>query len=253
VSKPFFLTRQTANLTEDFARELSAQGGLYLIHGDEGVGKIRLLVELAGSRLAERKVRWMDLQAGNSGDGALVDSSVLIEKTFARASPGDIIVADHFEMALKKTRHQPFLSWSTDGVDKNLNLIIAANSDYCSELEQLAQQYHVRVQNFQQMPFSADDATAFLGFYLYPDRPVGELVIPPLLRNQLAMAQGNVGKIIEIAERAGDQIRSAPISDNKRDSPAQRESRRRCACGFVTAGGGLVLPGQPGNPSRAAA
>jgi septal ring-binding cell division protein DamX len=200
---------------EDFARELNAQGGLYLIHGVEGVGKTRLLVELAASRLAERKIRWMDLQAGNSGDGVLVDSSVLIEKTFARASPGDVIIADHFEMALKKTRHQLFLSWSTDGTDKILTLVIATNSDYYGELKQLAQQYQVRVESFQQMPFSPEEATAFLGFYLYPDRPVGELVIPPLLRDQLEKAQGNVGKIIEIAERAGDQISSAPISDSK--------------------------------------
>jgi len=193
---------------EDFVRELKAATGLYLIYGEPGVGKSRLLEELVQTRLAESKVRWMDLQAGSSGDGALVDSSVMIEKVFARARPGDIIVADHFEMALKKTRHQLFLSWSTDGIDKQLNLIVASNTDFFNELRQLAQQYQVRIQSFQQMPFSADEASAFLGFYMFPGRSGVKLSVPGILRNQLAMAQGNVGKIVEIAERAGDQITS---------------------------------------------
>ena len=201
MTKPFFSTRQTTTLLEEFTRELNAQAGLFLIDGDEGVGKTRLLAELAATRLADHKFRWMDLQAGDSGEGVLVDSSVLIEKTFARARSGDVIVADHFEMALKKTRHQLFLSWSTDGLDKNLRLIIAASSDFSSELRQLAQQYQVSAQSFQQLSFSAEEAAAFLGFYLFPDRPAGELVIPSLLRDQLAMAEGNVGKLIEIAER----------------------------------------------------
>jgi len=244
VSKPFFLTRQTANLMEEFARELKAQAGLYLIHGDEGVGKTRLLVELAGSRLVDHKVRWMDLKAGSSGDGVLIDSSVLIEKTFARASPGDVIIADHFEMAMKKTRHQLFLSWSTDGLDKNLNLIISASSDYFNELKQLAQQYNVRVQSFQQMPFSPDEANAFLGFYLFPDRAVGELLIPPLLRNQLAMAQGNVAKIIEIAERAGDQISSAPISDSKSNRQDSSKIVGVAVAALLLLGGGWYYLGK---------
>ncbi len=215
MSKSFFLTRQTANLLEDFVRELKANAGLYLIYGDQGVGKTRLLEELARNRLADSKIRWIDLQAGAEGDGALVDSSELIEKTFIKAEPGDIIVADHFEKALKKSRHQLFLNWSTDGVDKQLNLIIAASSEFFNELRQLAQQYQVRVQSFQQMPFSGDETEAFLGFYLFPDRPIGKLVIPSLLRNQLAMTKGNVGKIIEIAERAGDQISSGPMNDSE--------------------------------------
>ena len=41
--KPFFLTRQTANLMEDFARELKSGACVYLFHGDEGVGKTRLM------------------------------------------------------------------------------------------------------------------------------------------------------------------------------------------------------------------
>ena len=220
--KPYFLTRQTANLMEDFARDLKSANGVYLLYGDEGVGKTRLLEELMHSRLQDVKVHWVDLKAGASGDGALVDSSVLIEDTFARAQPGDVIIADHFEMALKKTRHQIFSSWSIDGADKQINLIVAGNTRYFNELRQLAQQYQLRVQSFQQMPFSHDEAAAFLGFYLFPDRPIGKLTVPPLLRNQITMAQGSVGKIVEIAERAGDQISSEPLSETetvRRGSP----------------------------------
>ena len=198
---------------EDFVRDLKSGSGVYLFYGDEGIGKTRLLEELAQSRLQDVEVHWIDLKAGGSGEGALVDSSILIEDTFARAKTGDVIIADHFELALKKTRHQLFLSWSTDGADKQINLIVASNAGYYNELRQLAQQYHLRVQRFRLMPFSADEVVAFLGFYLFPDRPAGKLSVPSLLRNQISMSQGSVGKIVEIAERAGDQIISEPFSD----------------------------------------
>ena len=220
--KPYFLTRQTANLMDDFARDLKSASGVYLLYGEAGVGKTRLLEELMPGRLQDVKVHWIDLKAGASGDGALVDSSVLIEDTFARAQPGDVIIADHFEMALKKTRHQIFSSWSIDGADRQINLIVAGNTRYFNELRQLALQYQLRVQSFQQMPFSHDEAAAFLGFYLFPDRPIGKLTVPPLLLNQITMTQGNVGKIVEIAERAGDQISSEPLSETetvRRGSP----------------------------------
>jgi len=118
-------------------------------------------------------------------------------------------------MALKRTRHQLFLSWSTYGVDKQLSLIIVSNSSNFNELRQLAQHYQVSVQSFQQMPFNANEAATFLGFYLFPDRPIGKLSIPPLLRDQFSQVQGSVGKIVEIAERAGDQITSAPVNDTE--------------------------------------
>ena len=201
---------------EDFARELKSGACMYLLYGDEGVGKTRLLDELVLSRLQDVKVRWIDLGAGGiSGDGGLVDSSVLVEEIFARARQGDVIIADHFEMALKRTRHQLFLSWSTYGVDKQLNLIIVSNSSNFNELRQLAQHYQVSVQSFQQMPFNANEAATFLGFYLFPDRPIGKLSIPPLLRDQFSQVQGSVGKIVEIAERAGDQITSASVNDTE--------------------------------------
>ncbi len=213
MSNPFFLTRQTANLMEDFVRELKADASLFLLYGENGVGKTRLLEELKRTRLTDAKIHWIDLKAGGSGDESLMDSSAMIEDTFTGAQPGDIIIADHFEMALQKTRHQLFLSWSTDGVDKRINLIVGSNDKFFDELRQLAKQYQVRVQSFQLMALSPEEAAAFLGFYLFPDRPIGNLSIPAILQEQLSMAQGAIGKIVEIAERAGDQITTAPLDD----------------------------------------
>lgn len=209
MSKPFFLTRQTANLMEDFARELKEGSSLFLLYGEDGVGKTRLLEELGHTRLAERAIFWLDLDSGDQEDETRMDRSTEVEALFAAAGNGDIIIADHFEAALKKTRHQLFLSWSTDGIDKQLNLIIASNIEGFNELRQLSQQYQVRVESFQQMPFSDDEVQSFLGFYLFPNNPVGKLSIPSPLRKQIAAAHGNVGRVIEIVERDGDQIQSA--------------------------------------------
>ena len=199
---------------EDFTRELKAGAALFLLYGESGVGKTRLLRELSQSRLAGSRVHWLDLNEGSDSDDSLQDNSRQVETVFATAQQGDIIVADHFEMALQKTRHQLFVSWSTDGVDKQLNLIIASSIEGFNELRQLSQHYQVRVQSFQQMPFSADEVDAFVGFYLFPDDPLGKLSIPASMRGQLAASQGAVGKVIDIIERDGAQVKSLPTTDS---------------------------------------
>ena len=40
MTSPFFLTRQSANLMEDFRRELKAGAALFLRYGESGVGGI---------------------------------------------------------------------------------------------------------------------------------------------------------------------------------------------------------------------
>ncbi len=219
VSKPFFLTRQTANLMEDFTRELNQGSALFLLYGEIGVGKTRLLQELGQSRLSERAIFWLDLDSEDGSDETRLDRSAEVEALFAAAGNGDIIIADHFEMALKKTRHQLFLSWSTDGIDKQLNLIIASSTEGFDELRQLSQQYQTRMQSFQLMPFGADEVQAFLGFYLFPDHPPGKLSMPSALSKQIAATQGIVGRVIEIVDREGSQIQST--------KPAPTESTRR--------------------------
>ena len=196
---------------EDFTRELNQGPTLFLVYGETGVGKTRLLRELSETRLSERAIYWIDLDSEDGSDETRMDRSAEVEALFAAAGNGDIIIADHFEMALKKTRHQLFLSWSTDGIDKQLQLIIASSSEGFDEFCQLAQQYQVKVQSFQQMPLSADEVQAFLGFHLFPDHPMGKLTIPPPLGKQIAAAQGIVGKLIEIADREATQIKSAPM------------------------------------------
>jgi septal ring-binding cell division protein DamX len=213
VTSPFFLTRQSANLMEDFTRELKAGAALFLLYGESDVGKTRLLQELSQNRLADRRVHWLDLNKDNDAVDSMHDHAREIETVFASAQQGDIIIADHFEMSLKKARHQLFLSWSTDGVDKQLNLIIASSTEGFDELRQLSQQYQVAVQSFQQMPFSADEVNAFVGFYLFPENPMGKLSIPATLRKQLAATGGAAGKVIEILARDGAQIGSSPMAD----------------------------------------
>lgn len=211
MTNPFFLTRQSANLMEDFTRELKAGAALFLLYGESDVGKTRLLQELSQNRLADSRIHWLDLNKDNDSADSLHDHAREIETVFASARQGDIIIADHFESSLKKARHQLFLSWSTDGVDKQLNLIIASSTEGFNELRQLSQQYQVPVQSFQQQPFSADEVNAFVGFYLFPDHPMGKLSIPAAVRKQLAATGGAVGKIIEIIERDGAQIGSSPM------------------------------------------
>ena len=69
------------------------------------------------------------------------------------------------------------------------------------------------------MLFSSDEVQAFLGFYLFPDRPAGQLGIPSALRRQITATQGVVGRLIELADRDGSQIET--------ESPAESVSVRR--------------------------
>ena len=215
MSKPFFLTRQTANLMEDFARELKVGASLFLLYGDNGAGKTRLLRELSETRLSSARIHWIDLNAENPDEKNQQLGSAEVEAFFDAANSGDIIIVDHFESALKKTRHQLFLSWSTEGVDKKLSMIIASSSEGFNEFRQLSQHYQVSVQSFELMPFNPDEVEAFLGFYLFPDHPIGKLSIPSELRKELAATDGAVGPVIEIAERDGAQIGSSPMTDTE--------------------------------------
>ncbi len=216
MDSPYFLTRQTANLMEDFARELAAGSAIYLLYGEPRVGKTRLLQELWHSRLGDTSVHWIDLAIA-ADDIADADLSAEIERLFEQAAPGDVIIADHFESTLKKNRHQLFLSWSANGADKQLNLIVASNIEGFNELRLLSQQYQARVQSYQLMPLAADESDAFLGHYLFPDHPLGKLAMPAPLRRQVADAQGVIGKLVEIADHDGSHIETAPLADT--DSP----------------------------------
>ncbi|UCH40519.1 MAG: SPOR domain-containing protein [Gammaproteobacteria bacterium] len=245
MSNPFFLTRQSANLMEDLLRELNQGSSLFLLYGEYGVGKSRLLQELGQKRLADRAIYWLDLDSKDGSEQTRMDRSAEVEALFAAAGSGDIIVADHFEMSLKKMRHQLFLSWSTDGIDRQLNLIIASSTEGFNELRQLSQQYGVRVKSFQQMPFSADEVQSFLGFYLFPDQPTGKLTIPSPLRKQIAAANGVVGRLIEIADRDGEQIKSEPVAEVESIRQGSRVIVYMLILVFIAAGIGWYLLREP--------
>ncbi|MBT8435228.1 MAG: ATP-binding protein, partial [Gammaproteobacteria bacterium] len=215
MSKPFFLTRQTANLMEDFARQLKVGTSIFLLYGDNGTGKTRLLQELCENRLSSARIHWIDLNAASANGKNQQVSSAEIEAVFDATKKGDIIIVDHFESALKKTRHQFFLSWTTDGVDNKLSMVIASSSEGFNEFRQLSQHYQVNAHSFELMPFNADEVEAFLGFYLFPDHPIGKLSIPSELRKQLAATDGAVGPVIKIAERDGARIGSSPMTDTE--------------------------------------
>lgn len=213
MNESFFLTRQTANLMEDFDKELKADPALYLLYGETRVGKSRLLQELIKTRLGDRRVHGIELRSGAKDGKGKQDRSVEIEKTFASARPGDIIVADHFESALKKTRHQLLVSWSTDGVDKELQMIICSNLEGFNELRELALRYHVSARSFRLKPLAPDEIEAFFAFYLFRDELVGKLNIPQYLHKQISQSGGVIGDLIDIAIRDGDQIENIPLRE----------------------------------------
>ena len=246
MSKPFFLTRQTANLMEDFARELKVGASLFLLYGDNGAGKTRLLRELSENRLSSARIHWIDLNAESPDEKNQQPGSAEIEAVFDAANSGDIIIVDHFESALKKTRHQLFLSWTTEGADKKIGMIVASSSEGFNEFRQLSQHYQVSVQSFELMPFNPDEVEAFLGFYLFPDHPIGKLSIPSELRKQLAATDGAVGEVIKIAERDGAQIESSPMTDTESIRKGSRIMVTILILFAITAGvGWYFLSSQP--------
>ena len=198
---------------EDFARELAQGSGLYLLYGEEGIGKTRLLQELQRSRLSDTRIHWIDLRAGRDDPTLEQDLGAEFIRIAKTAETGDIVIADHFEGASNKTRHQLFQCWVALEIDKQLSFIVASATHGFNDLRQLSLQYKVRVQSFQQQPYSREEVDAFIGFFLYPDSPLGNLSMPAQVRMQLTNAGGIVGKVVEIANRDGAQIQSTPINE----------------------------------------
>ncbi|MDH5356543.1 MAG: AAA family ATPase, partial [Gammaproteobacteria bacterium] len=207
----FFLTRQTANLMEDFVREISHTSSMFLLYGNDGVGKSRLLLQLISSRLSELNSHWIDFkQTDESVNG---DMAAWVNRSAEAAEPGDIIVFDHFEMASNKAQHQIFQSWSTEGKDKKLNFIIAASNDGFNTFRQLAQQFHTEARSFQLMPCSQEEAEAFLHVAVFPEEPLGKLDIPRPIRMQIRAANGIFTRLNEIVLRDADSFSIKPEAE----------------------------------------
>lgn len=186
---------------EDFVRELSSASAFYLLYGAAGVGKTRLLHELKQRRLDNREVHFIDLAADGFGGESQIHEVV------SEASMGAVLMLDHFDRAANKTRHAVFREWSVDGIDKQLNFIVACRDNDFNEFRQLSQQYRSSVQSYQLLPFNEDEVQAFLAFYLFGDDSLVSLSIARPLRRQLKQTDGVVGALIALADRERDNIR----------------------------------------------
>lgn len=185
---------------EDFVREINRTSSVFLLYGNNGVGKSRLLKQLTSLRLTEFKTYWVDFrQLEESGDGDNMTAQV--ERAAETASKGDVIVFDHFEKASNKAQSQIFKSWSTEGKDKNLNVIIATNNDGFKPFRQLAQQFQIEARSFQLMPCSLEEAEAYLQYSIFPEQALGELNITPPIKKRIRSANGVFTQLNEIILR----------------------------------------------------
>ncbi|MCP4492562.1 MAG: ATP-binding protein [Gammaproteobacteria bacterium] len=199
MNNQYFLTRQTANLMEDFLREISCGSTLFLLYGDTGVGKTSLLKQLTTQRLTEMTCHWIDFSES--------DDAEALQRIAELANAGDVIIVDHFDSASNRAQHQIFKSWSTEGRDKALNMIVSTTSSSFSIFRQLAQQYQVEAQSFQLMPCRAEEVESYLQFALFPDASFGQLEISPAVRKQIRNARGVFAKLNEIIGREADAFR----------------------------------------------
>jgi len=215
----FFLTRQTANLLEDFTREINKGSSLFLLYGVSSVGKSRLLRELTNRGIPGRKFCWIDFKTEN------VDSSIQNELSDADGLPSDIqelmevadehdiIIVDHFELASNKAKHQLFHSWTTEGIEKKINLIVIATTGSFDDLREFALTFKVQVKSFELMPCSMAEVEAFLAYYLFPKNPLSALSIPADIEKQLRNCNGILSEVVELANRQGKQVSIKPDSD----------------------------------------
>lgn len=203
VDDDFFLTQHSAQLMEDLVRDLESGAPLFLLYGEPGVGKTRLLRELREIGLAGREVHWLNL---GEEDDSRRDRSEEVEELFENAAGRDIVIVDHFESGLQRTRHQLFVSWSTLGRQKQIGMIVASSDRLLDEFCQLAEQYQVEMNSTRQLPFNKAEVTEFLASYLFPDHLSGEITMPTALARQLAGIRGNPGALIEFAERQGKHV-----------------------------------------------
>ncbi len=217
----FFLTRQTANLLEDFTREIDKGSSLFLLYGIKSVGKSHLLRELTNRGIPGRKFCWIDFKTENvdssiqnelsdaDADGLTSDIQELMEAADER----NIIIVDHFELASNKAIHQLFNSWTTEGINKNINLIVIATTGSFDDLREFALNFKVQVKSFELMPCSMAEVEAFLAFYLFPKNPLSALSIPADVEKQLRGCNGILSEVVEVANQQGKQVSIKPDSD----------------------------------------
>ena len=206
IDTAYFLTRQIANLQEDFGREIKNGASLFLLYGDEGVGKTRLLEKLVLTRFNGLRTHWVDCKESVDEANAPTKLGFELEHTLDNASIGDIIVADHFELATNKIKHKLLQSWSTDGIDKNFSLIIVTGLAGLKEVRDLAARYQVNVKSFQLLPLTRVEIDDYCANALFPSLPTGPLLMPKHIRRALNQTQGVISKLQDVVEQQGSHI-----------------------------------------------
>jgi hypothetical protein len=206
IDTAYFLTRQIANLQEDFGREIKNGASLFLLYGDEGVGKTRLLEELVSTRFNGLRTHWVDCKESVDEANAPTKLGFELEHTLDNASIGDIILADHFELATNKIKHKLLQSWSTDGIDKDFSLIIATGLAGLKEVRDLAARYQVNVKSFQLLPLTGVEIDDYCASTLFPSLPSGPLLMPKQVRLALNETQGVIRKVRDVVEQQGSHI-----------------------------------------------
>jgi hypothetical protein len=214
IDTPYFLTKQTANLREDFGREIRNSASLFLLYGEEGVGKTRLLKELVSTSLNELRIHWVDYKENDYEANAATELSSALDGILDIATIGDVIVADHFELATNKIKHQLLQSWSTDGIDKKLNLIIATSQTGIEEIRNLAARYRLNVKSFQLLPLTPVEIDGYCANTLFPSLPPSPLSMPKLTRRALNETRGVIGKVREVVEQHSNHIVTQGVSSS---------------------------------------
>lgn len=203
---PYFLTKQTANLQQGFGREIKNGASLFLLYGEEGVGKTRLLRELVSSRLNELRNHWVDCKETVDQANAPTGLGSALERILDIATLGDVIVADHFELASNKIKHQLLQSWSTDGVDKKFSLIIATGQSGLDEVHDLATRYQLNVKSFQLLPLTRVEIDDYCASTLFPSLPPNSLSMPKQTRRALNETRGVFGQVRDVVELHSNHI-----------------------------------------------
>lgn len=224
MSETFFLTRHSANLIEDFARELSTGSAIFLLYGEESIGKTRLLQELKQSRLDPAKVHWLDFRENENEAPDGIDFGGQIKALDPDVENGDVIIADHFDLADSRIQHKLLKSWTIDIAYRKANMILVTGLEGLAVCRQLSQHFQVPIKSFHQLPCNRGEIEAFIALRLFPENPLSRLSIPAQLNQQIKNASGVIGRVIDIIDRDGAQIH--PLEDV---GPVQGSVRRRFA------------------------
>lgn len=200
IDTPYFLTKQTANLQEDFYREIRSSASLFLLYGEVGVGKTRLLKELVSTRFNQLRVHWVDCNQAEDHFSATTELDTALEKTLNIANTGDVIIADHFELATNKIKHQLLQSWATDGIDKKFSLIIATSPKGIEEVRNLAARYSLDVKGFQLLPLTRKEVNGYCASLLFPLLLPNTLLMPSQTRRALNETCGLMGDLQDVVE-----------------------------------------------------